>query len=127
MWQRWSVRSILAMILLLVVVFAYYTRTKFLLTQANILADERLRERTRIARDVHDTLLQGFISSSMHLHVAEKQVPGDSPLKQRFTFVLEGMDRVIEDARLAVVGLRTPEIAHGGIESSLRDFFLEIG
>ena len=127
LWQRWSVRTALAVVFLLLVVLAYQARTKFLLSQANILADERLRERTRIARDVHDTLLQGFISSSMHLHVAEKQVPGDSPLKQRFTFVLEGMDRVIEDARLAVVGLRTPEIAHGGIESSLRDFFLEIG
>jgi signal transduction histidine kinase len=126
-WQRWSVRTALAVVFLLLVVLAYQARTKFLLSQANILADERLRERTRIARDVHDTLLQNFISSSMHLHVAEKQVPGDSPLKQRFTFVLEGMDRVIEDARLAVVGLRTPESAHGGIESSLRDFFLEIG
>ena len=126
LWQRWSVRTILAALLVLFAVFAYYTRTKFLLAQANILADERLRERTRIARDVHDTLLQGFISSSMHLHVAEKHLASDSPLKQRFASVLEGMDRVIEDARLAVVGLRTPDSGHGGIESSLRDFFLEI-
>jgi signal transduction histidine kinase/ligand-binding sensor domain-containing protein len=125
-WQRWSVRTFLATLFIFLVGFAYYTRTKFLLTQANILADERLRERTRIARDVHDTLLQGFISSSMHLQVAEKQVASDSPLKQRFTTVLEGMDRVIEEARLAVVGLRTPEPGHGGIEGSLRDFFLEI-
>jgi ligand-binding sensor domain-containing protein/signal transduction histidine kinase len=125
-WQRWSVRSILAMLFLLLGTFAYYTRTKFLLTQANILADERLSERTRIARDVHDTLLQGFISSSMHLHVAEKQVASDSPLKQRFATVLEGMDRVIEEARLAVVGLRTPESGHDSIEGGLRDFFLEI-
>lgn len=125
-WQRWSVRTFLATLFIFLVGFAYYSRTKFLLTQANILADERLRERTRIARDVHDTLLQGFISSSMHLHVAEKQVPSDSPLKQRFATVLEGMDRVIEEARLAVVGLRTPEPGHGGIEGSLRDFFLEI-
>jgi ligand-binding sensor domain-containing protein/signal transduction histidine kinase len=125
-WQRWSVRTFLAMLVIFLVGFAYYSRTKFLLTQANILADERLRERTRIARDVHDTLLQGFISSSMHLHVAEKQVAGDSPLKQRFASVLEGMDRVIEEARLAVVGLRTPESGRGGIENGLRDFFLEI-
>lgn len=125
-WQRWSVRSTLAILFVLLVTFAYYSRTKFLLAQANILADERLGERTRIARDVHDTLLQGFISSSMHLHVAEKQVASDSPLKQKFATVLEGMDRVIEEARLAVVGLRTPESGHGGIESSLRDFFLEI-
>jgi len=124
-WQRWSVRSIFAAVFLLFAGFAYHARTRFLLAQANILADERLGERTRIARDIHDTLLQGFISSLMHLHVAEKQIACDSPLKERFVFVLEGMERVIEEARLAVVGLRTPD-SGPGIESSLRDFFQEI-
>jgi ligand-binding sensor domain-containing protein/signal transduction histidine kinase len=124
-WQRWSVRSTLAVAFLLIAALAYHARTRFLLAQANVLADERLRERTRIARDVHDTLLQGFISSLMHLHVADKQLAVDSPLKQRFAFVLEGMERVIEEARLAVVGLRTPD-SGPGIESNLRDFFQEI-
>jgi len=32
--------------------------------------EERLDERTRIAHDLHDTLRQGFMSSSMQLHVA---------------------------------------------------------
>jgi signal transduction histidine kinase len=35
------------------------------------------------------------------------------------------MERVIEEARLAVVGLRTPD-SGPGIEGSLRNFFLEI-
>ena len=125
-WQRWYIRTTSAAFFLLLVALAYLARTRFLLAQANILADERLRERTRIARDVHDTLLQGFISSLMHLHVAEKQIASDSPLKQRFAFVLEGMERVIEEARLSVVGLRTPDSGHIGIESNLRDFFQEI-
>ena len=126
LWQRWSVRGSLAAVLLLLGVFAYNARTRFLLAQVSILADERLRERTRIARDIHDTLLQGFISSLMHLHVAEKQIDNNSPLKQRFTFVLEGMERVIEEARLAVVGLRTPDSGHAGLENNLQDFFQEI-
>jgi ligand-binding sensor domain-containing protein/signal transduction histidine kinase len=124
-WQRWSVRSILIAVLVLFAGFAYHVRTRSLLAQANVLADERLGERTRIARDIHDTLLQGFISSLMHLHVAEKQIASDSPLKERFAFILENMERVIEEARLAVVGLRTPD-SGPGIESSLRDFFQEI-
>jgi len=126
-WQRWSVRSFVALVIALLAMLAYQTRTRKLLAHANILADERLRERTRIARDVHDTLLQGFISSLMHLHVAQKQIPSDSPFKDRFTSVLEGMERVIEEARLTVVGLRTPESGHECLEGSLRDFFLEIG
>jgi ligand-binding sensor domain-containing protein/signal transduction histidine kinase len=126
-WQRWSVRSLLALVFAILMTSAYHIRTRTLLTQANVLADERLSERTRIARDVHDTLLQGFISSLMHLHAAEKQIPGDSPFKGRLTFVLEGMEKVIEEARLAVVGLRTPDSGHESLESSLRDFFQEIG
>jgi ligand-binding sensor domain-containing protein/signal transduction histidine kinase len=125
-WQRWSVRIFVAVIFALLVVFAYLSRTRMLLAQANVLAEERLRERTRIARDVHDTVLQGFISSLMHLHVAEKQIPIDSPLKNKFTFVLDGMERVIEEARVAVVGLRTPESGHADLEICIRDFFLEI-
>ena len=38
--------------------------------------EERLAERTRIAQDLHDTLLQGFVSASMQLHVAADRVPG---------------------------------------------------
>jgi len=126
-WQRWSVRTLAIFLFAIFVTCAYHIRTRNLLAQANVLADERLRERTRIARDVHDTLLQGFISSLMHLHVAEKQIPSESPSKAKFAFVLDGMERVIEEARLAVVGLRTPDSGHESLESSLRDYFQEIG
>ena len=36
----------------------------------NVRFEERLAERTRIAQELHDTLLQGFLSASMQLHVA---------------------------------------------------------
>ena len=125
-WQRWSVRCLFVALLGILAVSTYRARTRILLAQANALADERLRERTRIARAVHDTLLQGFISSLMHLHVADKQIAADSPLKSKFAFVLEGMERVIEEARQAVVGLRAPQAGHDGLESCIREFFLEI-
>ena len=40
----------------------------------NVRFEERLAERTRIAQDLHDTLLQGFVSASMQLHVAADRV-----------------------------------------------------
>ena len=46
-----------------------------------ILPEERLAERTRIAQELHDTLLQGFLSSSMQVHVAADRLPEDSPSK----------------------------------------------
>jgi signal transduction histidine kinase len=68
--------------------------------------EERLGERTRIAQELHDTLLQGLISASMQLHVVADQIPGDSAAKPKLGRVLELMRRVIEEGRNAVGGLR---------------------
>jgi signal transduction histidine kinase len=75
--------------------------------------EERLAERTRIAQELHDTLLQGFLSASMQLHVADDQLPTDSPAKPLITRVLALMGRVIDEGRNAVRGLRSdPGDAH---------------
>jgi len=76
---------------------------------ADLRAEEQLRERTRIARELHDTLLQGFISASMQLHVAAEHLPGGSPAKPIFDRVLQLMNQVIEDGRNAVRGFRSVE------------------
>jgi signal transduction histidine kinase/ligand-binding sensor domain-containing protein len=65
----------------------------------------RLSERTRIAQELHDTLLQGVLSASMQLNVANDQMEPQSakPIVER---VLQLLGRVIEDGRNAVQGLR---------------------
>jgi signal transduction histidine kinase len=69
--------------------------------------EERLAERTLIAQDLHDTLLQGFLSASMQLDVAVDQLPPDSPLRPRLGRVLELMREVIDEGRNALRGLRS--------------------
>jgi signal transduction histidine kinase len=76
---------------------------------AELRTEERLEERTRIARELHDTLLQGFISASMQLHVAARHVPEASPAKPIVDRVLGLMRQVIEDGRQAVRGFRAVE------------------
>jgi signal transduction histidine kinase len=68
--------------------------------------EERLAERTRIANELHDTLLQGFISAAMQLSVAFARLPPDLPEKERLDRVLGLMRRVIDEGRDAVRGLR---------------------
>jgi len=75
--------------------------------QLNARFEERLAERTRIAQELHDTLLQGFVSASMQLHVAGDRLPEDSPVRPSIERVLDLMRRVIEDGRNAVRGLRS--------------------
>jgi signal transduction histidine kinase len=69
--------------------------------------EERLRERERIARELHDTLLQGFISASMQLDVAADRLPDDSLAKLSISRILKMMARVIEDGRNALHALRS--------------------
>lgn len=69
--------------------------------------EERLAERTRIAQELHDTVLQGIVSAAMQLHVAMDQIPENSPARQRLSRVLELMRNAMEEGRNAVRGLRS--------------------
>ena len=71
--------------------------------------EERLAERTRIAQELHDTLLQGFLSASMQLNVTVDGLPEDSPVKPRLSRTLQLMEQVIEEGRNVVRGLRAPK------------------
>jgi signal transduction histidine kinase len=68
--------------------------------------EERLAERARIAQELHDTLLQGFISASMQLYVAVDHLPEDSSAKPLFGRVLQLMRQVIDEGRNAIRGIR---------------------
>jgi signal transduction histidine kinase len=92
-------------------------------THLNLRYEERLAERTRIAQDLHDTLLQGVVSASMQLHVANEQLPTDSPAKPIVGRVMELMGQVVDDGRDAVRGLRSTIDNTDGLETS----FAEVG
>ena len=84
--------------------------------QLTVRFDERLAERTRIAQELHDTLLQGFVSASMQLHVAVDRLPDDSAERPAFARVLDLMRRVIDEGRHAVRGLRSTTSAPDDLE-----------
>ena len=86
---------------------AYWLRAQQLTRQLNVRFEERLAERTRIAQELHDTLLQGVMSASMQLHSAVDDLPGDTPNRQELERVLLLMNRVSDEGRAAVGGLRT--------------------
>ena len=113
LWQTWWFRSTLAALLTGIVVVFYRLHLHRLTRQLNMRFEERLAERTRIAQELHDTLLQGFLSASMQLHVADDQLPADSPAKPLVNRVLTLMSRVIDEGRNAVRGLRSaPDASH---------------
>jgi signal transduction histidine kinase len=98
--------------------------------QLNRRFEEQLAERARMAQELHDTLLQGFISASMQLHVAADTLPADSPVRPALSRVLYLMRRVIEEGRSAVRGLRSSRSAPHDLEQAftgIRDELAEAG
>ena len=87
-----------------------------------IRLEERLKERAHIARELHDTLFQGFLGASMLLDVAVEQTPADSPSKASLDRVLGVMYRVIDEGRGVLQGLRSPVGSSAGLEKMLCDF-----
>jgi signal transduction histidine kinase len=106
-WQTWWFRLSGVMAIGLAILFFYRLRLYRVARQLNVRFEERLAERTRIAQDLHDTLLQGFLSASMQLHVAADHVAEDSPAKPLISRVLVLMRQVIDEGRTALKGLRS--------------------
>ena len=84
-------------------------------------------ERTRIARELHDTFLQTFLSALMQLGVAVDSLPSDSPVKPRLDCILRLMDQGIEEGRNTVQGLRSSECLGVDLELAFSQVHQEIG
>lgn len=117
-WQTWWFRTLALGAVLLAGFAAYRYRLHLVTSQMNLRFEERLAERTRIAQELHDTLLQGFLSASMQVHVATDQLPDDSRVKPTLTRALQLMSQVIEEGRNAVRGLRSTKSASLDLEQA---------
>jgi signal transduction histidine kinase len=68
--------------------------------------DERLRERERIARELHDTLLQGFQGLQLHFQSVVETLSQSSPTRGMLERALLMTDAALVDARGRVRELR---------------------
>jgi ligand-binding sensor domain-containing protein/signal transduction histidine kinase len=121
-WQTWWFRITAGILGTLAVFLIYRLRIRTLAAQMNMRFEERLAERTRIAQELHDTLLQGFLSASMQLHVADDRLPENSEAKPLVARALQLMARVIDEGRNTVRGLRSSDL----VDRSLEEAFLRL-
>jgi signal transduction histidine kinase len=74
--------------------------------QLTLRFEERLAERTRIARELHDTLLQSFQALMLHFQtVSDMLSPG--PAKEALEKALDRADQAILEGRNAIQNLRS--------------------
>jgi signal transduction histidine kinase len=98
---------------------AYQLRVRQLAYQFNRILEARVSERTRIARDLHDTLLQSFQGLLLRFQSVLKALP-ERPLeaRQRLESAVDQAAAAIAEGRDAVQGLRssaseTNDLANG--------------
>ena len=85
----------------------YVLRVRQIEGRLRARAEERIVERERIARELHDTLLQGLLSASLQLSVANSKIQRDAPAKPLIERILQLLRQAIDEGREAVRGLRT--------------------
>jgi two-component sensor histidine kinase len=84
----------------------YQLRLRHLAREFNMRLDERVSERTRIARELHDTLLQNVQGLILKLHAIAKHMPLEEPSRQAIEKALDHADRVLAEGRDRVRNLR---------------------
>jgi signal transduction histidine kinase/ligand-binding sensor domain-containing protein len=126
-WATWWFRSLYGLLLALAVWWAYRIRVSQVSHRVTIRMEERIAERTRIARDLHDTLLQGLLSASLQLAVANTQLPAEAAAKPLVSRVYEMLRQLIEEGRNTVRGLRIRHLEPDELERAISLIPRDIG
>jgi signal transduction histidine kinase/ligand-binding sensor domain-containing protein len=108
----------LACIALLTVL--YRARVRQVSAQVRGRMEARLAERERIARDLHDTLLQSVQGLMFRLHAVRELLPGrPAEAAQALKGALQCGDEAIAEGRAAVQDLRVPTAAPGDLSEAI--------
>ena len=97
----------------------YQFRVRQLHHEFDMTLEARVGERTRIARELHDTLLQSFHGILLHLQTVSNELPG-GPSKQKLDSVIDQAAQAIVEGRDAVQGLRASTIESNDLALAIR-------
>jgi signal transduction histidine kinase len=87
----------------------------------------RFDERVRIARELHDTLLQGIQGLLLSFHAAAAKVPAESDSKKALDKAFATADRMILEGRDRIHRLRTQNLSGSELECAIEGAASELG
>ncbi len=99
-------RALCACLFLALLWAAYQWRVRQLHHQFEGTLEARVSERTRIARELHDTLLQSFHGLLLRFQTVSQLLPERSEAKEKLDSAIEQAAEAITEGRDAVQGLR---------------------
>lgn len=80
--------------------------------------DAVLTERSRIARELHDTLMQGFSGITMEMQALSARLP-ETPERGELNDIIRDAGTCLREARQSIAGLRTTRDAGSGLAASI--------
>jgi signal transduction histidine kinase/ligand-binding sensor domain-containing protein len=85
--------------------------------------DAIITERSRIARELHDTLLQGFSGVTMEMQAVAARLPSQSSERAALSEIIADAGNAMREARRSVAGLRAAPQQQGqaSLAAALRD------
>jgi signal transduction histidine kinase len=100
---------------------AYQLRLRQLSREFNLRLEERVAERTRIARELHDTLLQSFHGSMFRMQAARNRLPRrPEEAGEALDGAIARAEQAIDEGRNAIQDLRSEAATASDITQSLR-------
>jgi len=119
-WGTTWFRVLCAAIVLALLFAAYQFRVRQLHREFALTLEARVGERTRIARELHDTLLQSFHGLLLRFQTASQLLP-DRPIeaKEKLDSTIERAADAITEGRDAVQGLRESTVQRNDLAQAV--------
>jgi len=110
-WATTWFRLIVVAVILALLGLLYQIRLRQLAQQFSARLEARVAERTRIARDFHDTLLQSFQGVLLKFHAVTYMMADRPDAQKKLEAVIDEARQAITEGRDAVQGLRSSALA----------------
>ena len=116
-YQTWPFAGMCLCGIVLLAYAAHKWRMRLMRTRFQIV----LRERSRLTRELHDTLLQGFAGVVFQLEAATRQMDTQPDASRaRIARALEQADQALREARQALSSMRMPELENNTLPEALK-------
>jgi signal transduction histidine kinase/ligand-binding sensor domain-containing protein len=105
-YQTWWFRTLIAALVVSLIWLGLLLRMRRNAKMLRVQMDARLGERERIAREMHDTLLQGMQALILGVDNTARRLPVDDPARESFDRLLDKAEAILAEGRDQVFDLR---------------------
>jgi signal transduction histidine kinase len=113
--------ALCGLVVLTLLLLLYRLRMRLAARELHARYEERIAERTRLAQDLHDSLVQEVLGISLQLEIAEEVTPAGAQAREPLRRALDLSRTALANGRSALHVLRRRPFRRVDIENTLKD------